>query len=159
MVDIVMQYNDSYNEQIMCFANSIHNGDGGTHLTGFRTALTRTINQYGKSANLIKDKDPALTGDDSREGLVCVLSVKHPNPGFSSQTKEKLVNSEVEGVVSSIMSDGLGTFFEENPAIARQIIDKALNAARAREAARLLAFGFFFLGMGVGIALAKWWGL
>ncbi|MCB1097399.1 MAG: DNA gyrase subunit B, partial [Verrucomicrobiae bacterium] len=136
MVDIVMQYNDSYNEQIMCFANSIHNGDGGTHLTGFRTALTRTINQYGKSANLIKDKDPALTGDDSREGLVCVLSVKHPNPGFSSQTKEKLVNSEVEGVVSSIMSDGLGTFFEENPAIARQIIDKALNAARAREAAR-----------------------
>ena len=136
IVDIVMQYNDSYNEQIMCFANSIHTGDGGTHLTGFRTALTRTINQYGKSANLIKDKDPALTGDDSREGLVCVLSVKHPNPGFSSQTKEKLVNAEVEGVVSSVMSDGLGTFFEENPSIARNIIDKALNAARAREAAR-----------------------
>ena len=135
-VEVVMQYNDSYNDQIMCFANSIHNGDGGTHLTGFRTALTRTINQYGKSANLIKEKDPALTGDDSREGLVCVLSVKHPNPGFSSQTKEKLVNAEVEGVVSSIVSDGLGRFFEENPSIARQIIEKALNAARAREAAR-----------------------
>ena len=103
---------------------------------GVPDALTRTINQYGKSANLIKDKDPALTGDDSREGLVCVLSVKHPNPGFSSQTKEKLVNAEVEGVVSSIMSDGSVTFFEENPSIARNIIDKALNAARAREAAR-----------------------
>ena len=135
-VDVVMQYNDSYNDQIMCFANSIHNGDGGTHLTGMRTALTRTINQYGKSANLIKEKDPALTGEDAREGLVCVLSVKHPNPGFSSQTKEKLVNAEVEGVVSSIVSDGLGTYFEENPAVARQIIEKALNAARAREAAR-----------------------
>ncbi|MGK0187815.1 MAG: DNA gyrase subunit B [Verrucomicrobiales bacterium] len=135
-VEIVMQYNDSYNDQILCFANSIHNGDGGTHLTGFRTALTRTVNQYGKSANLIKDKDPPLTGDDAREGLVCVLSVKHPNPGFSSQTKEKLVNAEVEGVVSSIMSEGLGMFFEENPAIARNIIDKAMNASRAREAAR-----------------------
>jgi DNA gyrase subunit B len=134
--DVVFQYNDSYNDQILCFANSIPNADGGTHLTGFRTALTRGINQYAKANKILKDKDAALTGDDVREGLVCVISVKMPSPRFSSQTKGKLVNSEIEGVVSSIVYEGLVQYFEENPAIAKRIIEKSLNAARAREAAR-----------------------
>jgi DNA gyrase subunit B len=134
--DVVFQYNDSYNDQILCFANSIPNADGGTHLTGFRTALTRGINQYAKANKILKEKDAALTGDDVREGLVCVISVKMPSPRFSSQTKGKLVNSEIEGVVSSIVYEGLVQFFEENPAIAKRIIEKSLNAARAREAAR-----------------------
>jgi len=134
--DVVFQYNDSYNDQILCFANSIPNADGGTHLTGFRTALTRSINQYAKANKILKDKDAALTGDDVREGLVCVISVKMPSPRFSSQTKGKLVNSEIEGVVSSIVYEGLVQFFDENPAIAKRIIEKSLNAARAREAAR-----------------------
>jgi len=134
--DVVLQYNDSYNDQILSYANSIPTGDGGTHLTGFRTALTRAINQYAKANKLLKEKDPSLSGDDVREGLVAVISVKMPNPRFSSQTKEKLVNTEMEGVVSSIVYEGLQTFFEENPATSRQIIEKAVNAARAREAAR-----------------------
>ena len=134
--DVVFQYNDSYNDQILCYANSIPNADGGTHLTGFRTALTRAINQYAKANKILKDKDPALSGDDVREGIVCVISVKMPNPRFSSQTKDKLVNTEIEGVVSSIVYEGLQTTFEENPNLAKTIIDKAVNAARAREAAR-----------------------
>jgi len=134
--DVVFQYNDSYNDQILCFANSIPNGDGGTHLTGFRTALTRGINQYAKVNKILKDKDPALSGDDVREGLVCVISIKMPNPRFSSQTKDKLVNSEIEGVVSSIVYEGIMQYFEENPSLARQVIEKSVNAARAREAAR-----------------------
>ncbi|MBN8458606.1 MAG: DNA topoisomerase (ATP-hydrolyzing) subunit B [Verrucomicrobia bacterium] len=135
-VDVVFQYNDSYNDQILCFANSIPNGDGGTHLTGFRTALTRGINQYAKANKIFKDKDPSLSGDDVREGLVCVISVKMPNPRFSSQTKDKLVNTEIEGVVSSIVYEGIMQYFDENPALARKIIEKSVNAARAREAAR-----------------------
>jgi DNA gyrase subunit B len=134
--DVVFQYNDSYNDQILCFANSIPNGDGGTHLTGFRTALTRGINQYAKANKILKDKDPALSGDDVREGLVCVISVKMPNPRFSSQTKDKLVNTEIEGVVSSIVYEGLMQYLDENPALARKVIEKSVNAARAREAAR-----------------------
>ena len=134
--DVVLQYNDSYNDQILCFANSIPNGDGGTHLTGFRTALTRAINQYAKNNKILKDKDPALSGDDVREGLVCVISVKMPNPRFSSQTKDKLVNTEIEGVVSSIVYEGLNRYFDENPALAKKVIEKSVNAARAREAAR-----------------------
>ena len=109
--DVVFQYNDSYQDQILCFANSIPNADGGTHLTGFRTALTRAINAYAKTNKILKDKDPALSGDDVREGLVCVISVKMPSPRFSSQTKGKLVNSEIEGVVSSIVYEGLNTYF------------------------------------------------
>lgn len=136
IVDVVLQYNDSYVDQIMCYANSIFNGDGGTHLTGFRTALTRAINLYAKESKLIKDKDPSLSGDDVREGLVAVVSIKMPNPRFSSQTKDKLVNGEIEGVVSSVTYEGLKAFFEENPAIAKKIIEKTINAARAREAAR-----------------------
>ncbi|PAW63749.1 MAG: DNA topoisomerase (ATP-hydrolyzing) subunit B [Verrucomicrobiia bacterium Tous-C2TDCM] len=134
--DIVMQYTGDYHENILCFANSIPNGDGGAHLSGLRAALTRAINHYAKTNKLLKDKDPALSGEDCREGLVAVLSVKHPNPRFSSQTKEKLVNNEVEGVVSSIVYDGFNAFFEENPQIAKRIVDKVVNAARAREAAR-----------------------
>ncbi|MGO8930048.1 MAG: DNA topoisomerase (ATP-hydrolyzing) subunit B [Limisphaerales bacterium] len=135
-VDCVMQYTDSYNDQILCFANSIANPDGGTHLTGFRSALTRAINQYAKQNNLLKEKDPAISGDDVREGLVCVLSVKLPNPRFESQTKVKLVNTEIDGIVSSVVYDGLMTHFDANPSVAKKVIDKALLAARAREAAR-----------------------
>src|SRR5690606_3753413 len=134
--DSVFQCNDSDHDQSLCFANSIPNADGGTHLTGFRTALTRGINQYAKANKILKEKDVALTGDDVREGLVCVISVKMPSPRFSSQTKGKLVNSEIEGVVSSIVYEGLVQFFDENPAVAKRIIEKSLNAARAREAAR-----------------------
>ena len=135
-VDCVLQYNDSYSDQILCFTNSIPNPDGGTHLTGFRSALTRAINQYSKANNLAKDKDPAITGDDVREGLICVLSLKHPDPKFESQTKVKLVNPEVDGIVSSIVYEGLMDFFETNPPVAKKIFEKAITAARAREAAR-----------------------
>ena len=136
IVDCVLQYNDSYTDQILCFANSIANSDGGTHLTGFRTALTRAINQYSRANELLKEKDPPISGDDVREGLVCVLSVKLPNPRFESQTKVKLVNTEIEGVVASTVYEGLMSFFDANPGVAKKIIDKSLMAARAREAAR-----------------------
>ena len=135
-VDCVMQYNDSYNEQILCFANSIPNPDGGTHLTGFRSALTRAINQYAKANSILKEKDPPISGEDVREGIVCVLSVKLPHPRFESQTKVKLVNTEIDGVVSSIVYDGLMNFFDATPNVAKKVIEKALLAARAREAAR-----------------------
>ena len=135
-VDVVMQYNDSYNDQILCFANSIPNPDGGTHLTGFRSALTKAVNQYAKTNGLTKDKDPAISGDDVREGLICVLSIKLPNPRFESQTKVKLVNTEIDGIVNSIVYEGLMTFFDQNPPVAKRIFDKVLTAARAREAAR-----------------------
>ena len=136
IVDVVMQYNDSDRYQIQCYANSIFNADGGTHLSGFRSSLTRAVNNYAKSNNLLKDKDPSLNGDDVREGLVAVISVKMPNPRFSSQTKDKLVNTEIEGVVSSVVYEELKEFFEENPQVAKTIIDRCLIASRAREAAR-----------------------
>lgn len=136
IVDCVMQYNSSYNDQILCFANSIPNSDGGTHLTGFRTALTRAVNQYAKANKLLKDKDPSFSGDDVREGLICILSVKLPNPRFESQTKVKLVNGEVEGVVSSIVYEGLMAYFDGTPSLGKKIVEKCLTAARAREAAR-----------------------
>ena len=135
-VDVVFQYNDSYSDQILCFTNAIPNPDGGTHSTGFRTALTRVVNQYAKANNLLKDKDPSISGDDVREGLTCVLSIKHPNPSFESQTKVKLVTPDVEGIVSSITYEGIMNYFEENPAIAKKVVEKGLMAARAREAAR-----------------------
>ena len=135
-VDLVLQYNDSYNDQILCFTNAIPNPDGGTHATGFRTALTRAINQYARQNNLVKEKDPPISGDDVREGLISVLSIKHPWPGFESQTKVKLVTPEVEGIVSSITYEGLMTFFDQTPSVAKRIVDKGLTAARAREAAR-----------------------
>src|SRR5436853_577303 len=135
-VDVVLQYNDSYNDQILPFANSIPNPDGGTHLTGFRTALTKAVNQYAKSNSLMKEKDPSIAGDDVREGLICVLSIKLPNPRFESQTKVKLVNTEIDGIVNSAVYEGLMTFFDQNPPIARRVVEKVLTAARAREAAR-----------------------
>ncbi|MCX7867400.1 MAG: DNA topoisomerase (ATP-hydrolyzing) subunit B [Limisphaera sp.] len=135
-VDCVLQYNDGYNDQILCYANSIPNPDGGTHLTGFRSALTRAVNQYARQNELLKEKDPTISGDDVREGLICVLSVKLPNPRFESQTKVKLVNTEIEGLVASVVYDGLMSYFDANPSVARKIVEKALLAARAREAAR-----------------------
>ena len=135
-VDIVLQYTDSYTEQIQCFANSIPNLDGGMHLEGFKAGLTSAIKNYARANNLLKEKDPDLTGDDLREGLVCVLSVKLTNPRFSSQTKSKLVNNEVKPVVQSVTYEGLSRYCEENPSVARKIIEKCLMAARAREAAR-----------------------
>jgi len=135
-VDIALQYNDSFADQIFAYANSIHNVEGGTHLSGFRTALTRVINNFAKANNLVKDKDPQLTGDDCREGLTAVLSVKVPEPRFEGQTKTKLSNGEVDGIVQKIVGEKLKYAFEEDPNLAKKIIQKSLNAARAREAAR-----------------------
>ena len=120
----------------MTFANNINTEEGGSHLSGFRSALTRTINDYGRKYNLIKEKEENLSGDDVREGLTAVISVKIPNPQFEGQTKAKLGNSETRGIVDSILSDNLSRFMEENPKISKTILDKALSARRAREAAR-----------------------
>ncbi len=136
VVDVAFQYNDGYSDQIYAYANSIHNIEGGTHLSGFRTALTRVINAYAKQNNIIKDKDPSLSGDDAREGLTAVISVKVPEPRFEGQTKTKLSNGEVDGIVQKITGEELKYYFETNPQIAKKLIDKCLNAARAREAAR-----------------------
>ncbi len=135
-MDCVLQYNDSYVDQMLFFTNAIPNADGGVHSVGFRSALTRAINQYAKASNLLKEKDPAITGDDVREGLVVVLAIKHPSPSFESQTKSKLVTPEIEGITASLVYDGLMQHFEENPAVAKRVIEKGLNAAVAREAAR-----------------------
>jgi DNA gyrase subunit B len=135
-VEVVMQYNDSYNDQVLCYTNTIHNPDGGTHLSGFRSAVTRAINQYAKSNELLKDKDPQITGDDVREGLTAVISVKHSDPKFESQTKVKLLSPEVERIVGSVSYEGLMSYFDANPPVAKRIVDKGLTAARAREAAR-----------------------
>jgi DNA gyrase subunit B len=134
-IDIAIQYNDAYNEVVHSFANNINTVDGGTHLTGFRAALTSTINSYAKSAGLFKKDDEKLAPEDVREGLVAVVSVKLPQPQFEGQTKGKL-NSDVKGQVQSFVNENLGRYFEENPAVARKIIAKAIDAARAREAAR-----------------------
>ncbi len=134
-VEIALQYCDSFNENIFTYTNNIHTIEGGTHLTGFRTALTRTINAYGKNNKLFKDEE-SMSGDDVREGLTAVVSVKVPDPQFEGQTKTKLGNSEVEGIVASVVNDELATYFEEHPSVARRIVEKGLLAARAREAAR-----------------------
>jgi DNA gyrase subunit B len=135
-VEVAMQWNASYSESIYCYTNNVHNRDGGTHLTGLRAALTKTINSYGTAQNLFKELKQGLAGEDVREGLTCVLSIKHPDPSFDSQTKSKLVSSEVKGIVETAVNDKLGQFFEENPKTAKQIIEKAVIAAKAREAAR-----------------------
>ncbi len=135
-VQVVLQYNDSYNDQVLCYTNTIHNPDGGAHLSGFRSALTRAVNQYAKSNELLKEKDPAITGDDVREGLTAVISVKHSDPKFESQTKVKLLSPEVERITGSVTYEGLMAYFDANPPIAKRIVDKGLTAARAREAAR-----------------------
>ena len=135
-VEIAMQYTDSYNELILGYANNIHTTDGGTHLVGFKSALTRVINDYGRKAKIMKDNDVPLTGDDVREGLTAIISVKLEEPQFEGQTKAKLGNSEIRGFVETTTSEYLMAFLEENPAPAKAILDKCVRAARAREAAR-----------------------
>ena len=134
-IEIALQYNDSYSETVFSFANNINTVDGGTHLSGFRTALTRTINAIGQQLGLFKDLKENLSGDDVREGLVAVVSVKLPQPQFEGQTKGKL-NSDIAGTVQAFVNERLGMFLEQNPPVAKRIINKAIEAARAREAAR-----------------------
>jgi DNA gyrase subunit B len=134
--EVALQYNDSYSESVFSFANNIHTVDGGTHLTGFRGALTRTLNDYSRKAGLLKESDTNLSGEDVREGLTAIVSVRLTNPQFEGQTKGKLNNTEIKNIVEQVTSEGLMQYLEENPSDARRIIEKCLNAARARDAAR-----------------------
>jgi len=136
IMEVAVQYNDSYNDIIFTFANNINTREGGTHLIGFKSALTRSINQYLQGSPLAKNFKEKLTGEDVREGLTAVVSVKLPNPQFEGQTKTKLGNSEVKGLMETLVNEGLSTFFEENPAVIKNILSKVIDAARAREAAR-----------------------
>src|SRR4051812_33289933 len=136
LVEIGLHYTDTYNEQLLCYTNAVPNPDGGTHSTGFRGSLTRAINQYAKNNNLIKDKEPGITGNDVLEGIAAIVSVKHPDPRFESQTKVKLISPEVESIVGSVSYEGLMLHFDQNPNVGKRIIEKCLMAARAREAAR-----------------------
>src|SRR5438105_93265 len=135
-IEIALQYNQTFVENVLSFANNIHTAEGGSHMTGFRTALTFALNRYARKASLLREQDPNLTGEDVREGLTAVISVKLLEPQFEGQTKTKLGNAEVQGQVSTVLTDGLGQFLDENPSEARRIIEKTLTAARAREAAR-----------------------
>ncbi len=135
-VEVAVQYTDVYNESVYSFANTINTVDGGTHLTGLRAALTRTINDYARKAGLLKESDPNFSGDDTREGLTAIVSIKHPDPQFESQTKVKLMNAEVQTLVQQVVAEGFGTFLEENPREARAIVEKCLTSARARDAAK-----------------------
>ncbi len=136
VVEIALQYNDSYQENIYSFVNNINTEEGGTHLAGFKLALTRAANDFARKQGILKEKDGNLSGDDVREGLTCVISLKIREPQFEGQTKTKLGNSEIRGIVDSIVTEGLSEYFEENPVITKKIIEKAIMAARAREAAR-----------------------
>ncbi len=134
--DIAMQYNDGYAENVLTFANNINTIEGGFHLTGFKNALTRIFNDYARKSGILKEKDNALAGEDIREGLTAVIAVRLPEPQFEGQTKTKLGNSEVAGIVNSLLGEGLATFFEENPTVAKRLVEKAVAAARARDAAK-----------------------
>ncbi|EPG65560.1 DNA topoisomerase (ATP-hydrolyzing) subunit B [Leptospira wolffii] len=136
VAEIAIQYSDTYSENIFCFTNNINNNLGGTHLEGFRAALTRTLNDYLKKDQQLSKKQTALSGDDLKEGLTAVISVKIPQPQFNSQTKEKLVNAEIKGIMQTLTGEGLSLFFEENPAVTKKILEKCILAAKAREAAR-----------------------
>ena len=136
MVEIALQYNDTYTEMVKPFANNVLTPDGGTHLVGFKAALTRVINDYARKNNLLKEKEDNLTGDDIREGLTAVILVKLPDPQFEGQTKNKLGNPEMRRYVDQVMSEYFSYYLEENPAIAKKVVNKALLAARARRAAR-----------------------
>ncbi|MDO7787247.1 DNA topoisomerase (ATP-hydrolyzing) subunit B [Desulforamulus aquiferis] len=136
IVELAIQYNDSYVENMLSYANNIHTTEGGTHEVGLKTALTRVVNDYGRSHNILKNNDQNLSGEDIREGAIIVVSVKVPEPQFEGQTKTKLGNSEVRGIVDSVLSERLTIFLEENPSVAKKIIEKGITAARAREAAR-----------------------
>jgi DNA gyrase subunit B len=135
-VEVAIQYNDSYSETLFSFANNISTKEGGTHLVGFKSALTRTVNSFALSSGVIKSSKEAISGDDAREGLTAIVSVKLPSPQFEGQTKTKLGNSEVKGIVESVVNDTLGAYFEQNPSVVKRIIEKAIQASRAREAAR-----------------------
>jgi len=136
MVEVALQYNDTFSETVMAFANNVHNPDGGTHLTGFRTAITRVLNDYARKSGLLKEKEENLSGEDVREGLTAVILVKIPDPQFEGQTKNKLGNPEVRGYVEQVMNEWLSYYLEEHPNVARKMINKSLLAARARKAAR-----------------------
>jgi DNA gyrase subunit B len=135
-VEVAVQYTDSYNESVYSFANTINTVDGGTHLTGLRAATTRVINDYARRTNLLKEADPNFTGDDTREGMTAIVSIKHPDPQFESQTKVKLMNPEVQTYVQQVTGEAFAAFLDENPQIARAIVSKCLTSARARDAAR-----------------------
>ncbi len=135
-VEVALQHNDSYNESVFSFVNNINTPEGGTHLVGFRNALTKTFNDYARSNKLLKDNEPNLSGDDIREGLTAIISVKIEDPQFEGQTKQKLGNSEARSAVDSVVSEQLTYFLEQNPSVAKTIVEKSVLAQRAREAAR-----------------------
>jgi DNA gyrase subunit B len=135
-IDAAIQFTDAYAESVYAFANTINTIDGGTHLTGLRAAVTRTINDYARRSGLLKDSDPNFTGDDTREGLTAIISVKHPDPQFESQTKVKLMNPEVQTYAQQVVGEAFSTFLEENPSAGKSIVQKCLTSARARDAAR-----------------------
>jgi DNA gyrase subunit B len=135
-VEVALQYNDGFDEKVFAFANTIHTVDGGSHLTGFRAAITRQLNDYARKAGMLKESDPSLTGEDVREGLTAIVSVKLQDPQFEGQTKGKLGNPEVRSAVDTVVNDYVGEYFHENPSDARRIVEKSMTAARAREAAR-----------------------
>jgi DNA gyrase subunit B len=135
-IEAAVQYTDAFTESVYSFANTINTVDGGTHMTGLRSALTRVVNDYSRKSGLLKDSDPNFTGDDTREGLTAIVSIKHPDPQFESQTKVKLMNPEVQTSVNQVVVEGFTTFLEENPQAARAIVQKCLTSSRARDAAR-----------------------